>query len=131
MTRFSFFILFSILLSACSSSNLDDINGEIPKVEDTKWIMDGTNGKAYMTFNSASKNIQASAGCNGMGGAYELKGETLKTDRFASTLMYCEGRMEDERKLGDAITTANRVLVSGNKLTLLKDQKILATFTVE
>lgn len=129
----SLLLTFCLLLSlnACSGSNFEDINNPTPAVENIKWILDNANGKAYLRFDAASKTIQASAGCNGLGGAYTLNGTSLTTEEFASTQLWCEGVMEWERKLGNVISKANKVFVHGNKLTLLDGTTILATFTAD
>jgi heat shock protein HslJ len=124
-------LFLGLSLSACSStSNFDDVN-TAKEIEDVKWLLDGSNGKGHMTFVKADKRIYASAGCNGLGGGYKLVGDKLETEEFVSTLMYCDGLMENEAKLANTLRNTNRVLVANNKLTLFDGSTILATFTAE
>lgn len=45
-----------------------------------------------LTF--SEKSFSASTDCNGIGGEYTVKNNSLKFDKMMSTLMYCEGSQE-------------------------------------
>jgi heat shock protein HslJ len=62
--------------------------------------------------------ISASAGCNGLGGAWEAKGGRLVTGPFISTMMYCDGLIEQERALGALFEAKPSYALQGDRLTL-------------
>ena len=62
--------------------------------------------------------ISATAGCNGMGGAWQIRQGKLTGGPFASTMMYCEGLMEQERALGAVLSGKSSIDLKGQRLTL-------------
>lgn len=53
--------------------------------------------KAGVTIEA--KRIHATAGCNGLGGEYTRGKGRLNTGPFMSTMMYCEGLMDQEQAM--------------------------------
>jgi heat shock protein HslJ len=81
--------------------------------------IDGTaaaSPKAAVTFNP--DRLSATAGCNGLGGSWEAKDGQLITGPFVSTMMFCDGLMEQERALSQTFGAKPLYVVSGDKLTL-------------
>lgn len=71
--------------------------------------------------------VSATAGCNGLGGTWQIRQGRLHGGPFLSTMMYCEGLMEDERAMADVLGGKPRIDVTGGILTLrLGKQVILA-----
>jgi heat shock protein HslJ len=64
------------------------------------------------------ERISMTAGCNGMGGSWKLEGNRLSGGPFMSTMMYCDGLMEQERALSQLLEAKPEVLRDGNQLTL-------------
>lgn len=62
--------------------------------------------------------ISATAGCNGLGGEWSAKDGRVITGPFVSTMMYCDGLMEQERALGMLFESKPAYLLSGERLTL-------------
>lgn len=62
--------------------------------------------------------ISATAGCNGLGGAYTVKGNHLIAGPFMSTMMYCDGLMEQERALADLFESKPIFRVEADRLML-------------
>ena len=69
-----------------------------------------------LTFTDGRYN--ASAGCNTLFGAYSLRGTTIDTEGPASTMMYCEGKMENEQTLSMVLGNATTLTVTPSGLVL-------------
>lgn len=52
-------------------------------------------GSFILTFDSTS-NFKAKTDCNGIGGTFDVEGNSLQLGEMMSTLMYCDGSDEDE-----------------------------------
>jgi putative lipoprotein len=62
------------------------------------------------------------AGCNSLGGKYEISADQLKLSQIASTMMYCEGPgMAIERSLFAAVARVARYRIDGQYLELLDE----------
>lgn len=72
--------------------------------------------KAAVTFNP--DRISATAGCNGLGGSWEARNGQLITGPFVSTMMFCEGLMEDERALSQLFNAKPGYTATDTRLTL-------------
>ncbi len=62
--------------------------------------------------------LSATVGCNGMGGSWRIVGGKLVGGPYVSTMMYCEGLMEQERALSALLAGKPGVDLTGNKLVL-------------
>lgn len=60
-----------------------------------------------------------SGGCNRMSGGYTLDGERLKFTPMVATKMACEGAMQHEQPLFDALSKTSAWRVNGKQLELL------------
>lgn len=60
----------------------------------------------------------ASADCNLISGSYSIKGNTIDFGEPISTLMYCEGKMENEAALISSLVTATTMSFKDGKLVL-------------
>lgn len=106
------------LLAACAMMG----NAETPQLAGTEWrfvAIDGqspVSDRARMGF--TAKQISASVGCNGIGGTWKLEGERLVGGPYASTMMFCDGLMEQERAIGDLLAEQPVVSITSNRLTL-------------
>jgi len=91
-------------------------------LDGTRWTIVSIDGaapkspKAAVEF--APDRISATAGCNGLGGSWEAKDGKLITGPFVSTMMFCEGLMEDERALSQLFNAKPSYTASDARLTL-------------
>lgn len=76
-------------------------------------------GKAAVRFEA--ERLGLTAGCNGMGGTWRLDGGRLAGGPYASTMMYCDGLMEQERALSALLEAQPAVTLDGDMLTLRSD----------
>lgn len=79
-----------------------------------------TQKEPYIQLNSEDNRVQATGGCNGMGGTYELKEPNrIKFSQLIGTLMACEN-MEVENGLKRALESADSYHVHGDTLQLFR-----------
>lgn len=122
MTRFALRaalpLLAAPLLAACAAMGYADA----PQLAGTEWRFVSIDGQAPVSdrakMSLTADRISATAGCNGMGGSWTMEGDRLVGGPYASTRMYCEGRMEQERAIGDLLSEKPVVSLSGDRLTL-------------
>ncbi len=120
------FIL-SIFLFSCNTakqSSKNDITGKT-------WKLTELNGKPiqlknpknnpYFKLNTSDMRYEGHAGCNGIGGTFEIKPEIMriKFNQGMSTMMACED-LETEQLFSKALLAADNYSVNGNTLTLNK-----------
>jgi len=120
------FIL-SIFLFSCNSakqSSSNDITGKT-------WKLTELNGKPiqlknpksnpYFKLNMSDMRYEGHAGCNGVGGTFEIKPEMMriKFNQGMSTMMACDD-LETEHAFTKALLAADNYSVNGNTLTLNK-----------
>ncbi len=71
------------------------------------------------TLNFDDGRYTATAGCNNIFGAYTVSGTAIDFGQPASTLMYCEGKMEAETALDTALAEATHMRFHDGKLELI------------
>lgn len=110
-----------LLLAACATAK-----GAQPSLTPGEWqfvSIDGqkpVSGKTSLTI--APGRIGANVGCNGMGGELRIEGSRLVAGPLISTMMYCDGVMEQERAVSELLGAGpefrfenGRLLLSGGK----------------
>jgi heat shock protein HslJ len=129
--KYSIFAIF-LFLSACTSSK------DEPKLslEGYMWNLSELGGKeyfpsdkfdpAYIEF-APDKTINGTGGCNEIFGTYETSGRNIKITSHL-TARHCEGAMDIEFAMDNALRAADEYKISGEELFLYKDGKIIAKF---
>lgn len=106
------------LLAACTTMS----SAGAPQLTGTEWRFVSIDGAAPVSDKAQlgfmADRISATAGCNGMGGNWSMDGDTLIGGPYASTMMFCEGLMEQERAIGQLLEEKPTVALAGNRLTL-------------
>jgi heat shock protein HslJ len=83
----------------------------------------------HVVFQDAGR-ISAADGCNTMTGSYDLKADAVSFSQLAGTQTACLNSSEIERAFRDALRSAARLVVSGNRLELFNASgRRLAAFT--
>jgi heat shock protein HslJ len=128
-----------ILLVSCSSMKKQPKSdtGAANKLGGTTWTLSGIPGFELeqtrkipsISFVDTTDRVYGNTGCNNFGGYYFVKGNTLKLEKVISTKMACLPGMETETKVMTALVTADHFTLEGDKLTLLKGDKVLAEYT--
>jgi heat shock protein HslJ len=106
-----------VLLAACTTAGAagpDSLAG--------KWrfvAIDGqkpVSSKAELTIQEG--RIGANVGCNGMGGDLQIKGGKLVVGAVVSTMMFCEGLMEQERAVSELLSADPDYRIEQGRLVL-------------
>lgn len=113
-----------ILLAAALSVAASATAG-VPRpavLTNTNWKIARIDGKAPASPRAALRflpgRISATAGCNGLGGDWRIEDGKLVGGPFVSTMMYCEGLMDQERALSDLLAGTPTLDLKGNRLVL-------------
>ncbi|MBZ4190974.1 META domain-containing protein [Niabella beijingensis] len=127
----------ALLLWACNSpkqsssgNQPEDSTAAAPRITEKKWklielagkpVQDKINDKEpFLQLAEADQRFSASAGCNGLGGTYELRDNgRVRFKMGMSTLMACD-HMEMEQGLTKALEAADNYTISGDTLSLNK-----------
>lgn len=105
---------------------LSEINGRPIQLKDPKH-------NPYFSLNTADMRYSGNAGCNGVGGTFEIKQDIMriKFNQGMSTMMACED-LETEQLFTKALLAADNYSVNGNTLTLNKGKMApLAKFVLQ
>jgi heat shock protein HslJ len=111
----SVLILGIIALTACTSKaislegtrwNVKEINGE-PVLENSKVTMEFT-----------ADQVAGKASCNNYFTSYNLEGDQLNLGLAGSTMMYCEGVMDQEALFLSSLEKVETVSIKGSEMTI-------------
>lgn len=105
---------------------LTELNGQPINLKNPK-------NNPYFKLNTEGMRYEGHAGCNGLGGTFEIKPEVMKIkfNQGMSTMMACED-LDIENQFTKAILAADNYSVNGNTLTLNKARMApLAKFVLQ
>lgn len=81
----------------------------------------------YVRFDKEKARLNGQSGCNTINGPYSLDGNLLKIGPLISTKMMCPTtEMQIESEFTKALTAADNILISGDKLQLRQGSVVLA-----
>lgn len=118
-------LLICLLLSACSIKHSTE--NQLTQLTQDTWFLANGQG-AYFRLNPTTKQVSAYAGCNRIGGSYQLNNTQLRFSNLVQTKMFCADAMQNEQRLSDALHQSNRFILAENELTLYQDERKLETF---
>lgn len=122
--------LFSILV--CSILFLTTSCDETQKVINTasnvqlngNYTINSVKGKNYtpkgleITFDGLNKSVNATTECNNLFGTYTIDMYALNFNPLASTKKYCEGKMDAEKEISEALEETGSYTIENGVLTL-------------
>lgn len=115
----------SLTLAAAALSLSACAHASVPRhaaLHDTEWKIVRIDGKPPASPRAAIRfmrdRLSATVGCNGQGGTWVIKQGKLVGGPYMSTMMYCEGLMDQERALADLLGAKPTVDVTRGTLTL-------------
>lgn len=118
MIRIALLALPLLVLSACASAS----SSASPSLSGTSWRFTAIDGAAPLGRQASLEfqpdRLGANVGCNGMGGGWKQQGSRIVTDGIVSTMMYCEGVMDQERAVADLLGANPAYSIAGTTLTL-------------
>lgn len=118
-----------IVLSAGTCSNKGTGNGQaMHGLAEGKWVLEKVHGQAiqvpegretpYLAVDSTGENISGFAGCNRLGGALKISGDSISFPGIFATRMYCEETQKLENSFLDALNQSRTFTLKGDVLTL-------------
>jgi heat shock protein HslJ len=112
-----------ILLAGCATGHSRSTDASAA-LAGTRWTITSIDGqppvapdRARLVFEGA--RVSANVGCNGMGAEYRVEGGRLVVGPVVSTMMYCEGLMDQERAVSTLMAAAPEISRQGNALGLV------------
>ncbi len=115
----------SLTLAAAALSLSACAHASVPRhaaLHDTEWKIVRIDGKPPASPRAAIRfmrdRLSATVGCNGQGGTWVIEQGKLVGGPYISTMMYCEGLMDQERALADLLGAKPTVDVTRGTLTL-------------
>lgn len=122
--------------NALPSQGNKDITGKTWKLTELNGkpiVLKSQKNNPYFKLNMTEMRYEGNAGCNGLGGTFEIKPDIMriKFNQGVSTMMACED-LEIENLFTKALLTADNYSVNGNTLTLNKARMApLAKFVLQ
>ena len=105
------------LLASCSTAS-----DAASQLAGSRWTFTAIDGQPPVASRAAltieEKRISANVGCNGLGGDLMIAANKLVTSGMISTMMYCDGVMEQERVVSALLGASPQYRVKDGKLTL-------------
>jgi heat shock protein HslJ len=122
------------MLTACAVNSANTAT-----LENTYWRLLTLRGKPielsadqrepHLILQTAQKRLVGSGGCNRLMGSFTVDGAHLSFGRTASTMMACPQGMEQERAFLDALSSAARWRIDGQRMQLRSESdETLAEF---
>ncbi len=112
-------LAFTALLSACATTGASQPALHLAETAWTFVTIDGAapvSARASLRFEGG--RLSATAGCNGVGGNWRIEDGRLHGGPYASTMMFCDGVMEQERALAALLAEKPVVRRDGARLVL-------------
>ena len=105
------------LLASCSTASDAKV-----QLAGSRWTFTAIDGQPPVASRAAltiaASRIGANVGCNGLGGELKIGANKLVTKGMISTMMYCDGVMEQERAVSALLGASPDYRVNGDTLTL-------------
>ena len=132
-------IFLSVFLLQCKSNRVRESDRSAISLENTHWRLVEVNGEpvvtpvngreVYMVLSREGdvRRLSGHAGCNGLGGDYELNGNTISF-QVITTRMYCELQMKTENQFTQMLSAADRYDLHGTRLELYDGNVLLGKF---
>ena len=125
-----------LTLLALSILNLAACTTATPAFEDIEWVLEsyGEQGNLQSvledseitaTFNSTEDKVAGSAGCNNYFADYEAKEDELTIGVMGSTMMYCEGFMDQEQEYLKTLGAPVTYQIEDGKLQISSGDNLL------
>ena len=114
-------LLVLLVLAACSGGTSASVTGTWKLVSygpPTNQTSAAPDVDTNIEFTSDGK-LNGNVGCNGFGGDYEVKGDTITLGPVMSTMMFCEGPVGDQESATLAVLKDSaKFVLDGNTLTI-------------
>lgn len=117
--------------SSASTEPVENRYWKLTKLGDAPVNAASPKQEPHLIFNSETRRVSGSGGCNRLTGGYELDGNKLKLGQMAGTMMACMQGMDTEKAFLNALKGVAAWKIEGQNLALLDtDGKTVAAFEV-
>ena len=99
-----------------ATERLENTYWKLVRLRDEPVVVAGNQREPHIILQATDRRVAGSGGCNRLLGGYQLDGNRITFEKFASTLMACPAGMEQERVFLDALGQAARWRVLGSHL---------------
>lgn len=133
-------LVFSVLFLTTSCDETQKVINTASNVQlNGNYTINSVKEKSYtpkelvITFDALNKSVNATTECNNLFGSYTIDLYVLSFNPLASTKMYCEGKMDAEKEIAEALeetgsyTIENGILIlysKNDRSQLLKATKV-------
>ncbi|MBK9331953.1 MAG: META domain-containing protein [Ignavibacteria bacterium] len=134
--HYALIIFFTLNFFSCTSS--EPGNEISSSFYETRWILRSLDGnkvytpesleEAFIKFSKDKQNANGFGGCNSIGMTYSRQNRSLKISNITATEKYCDFIKDQEKKFLDALSKTDSYKISGNRLSLYGEGKLLAVF---
>ena len=131
MNKYLYLIIAMIFISGCTHYGQ---SSDTPLL-DTTWNLSELFGETMRYTGSKipqlrfeEERVSGNDGCNNFFGGYTLDGDSLKFGLLGSTRMACPQIEGFELVFNKMLSMTTRYRISGNRLDLFEDDKLLASF---
>jgi len=125
-----------LVLLALSILSLTACTTATPAFEDIEWVLESYGEQGNLqpvledseitaTFDSTEDKVAGSAGCNRYFADYEAKKDELTIGLVGSTMMYCDGFMDQEKEYLDILGAAETYQIQDGKLQISSGDNLL------
>ncbi|WP_294284415.1 META domain-containing protein [uncultured Chryseobacterium sp.] len=119
--------------SSGTSANITGKTWKLTEINGKPITLTNPKANPYFMLNTADMRYTGHGGCNGVGGTFEIKPESMriKFNQGMSTMIACDD-LATERAFTQALLTADNYSVNGDTLTLNKARMApLAKFVLQ
>jgi heat shock protein HslJ len=132
MKIFKLLITVLIFSSACRAFNE---SSDQPKLDSVRWQLLAMNkqaadlgDKAFIMLNDKDRKMTGKAACNSIFASYEINGNKINFGNIGSTMIYCEGLMDQESQIVTNLQKVKRFEIKYGLLYLYSSDDLLLTF---
>lgn len=131
MNKFIYLIAAMIFMSGCTHTGE---SGDTPFLETTWNLIELVNEKIQYSGSKIphlrfeTERVSGNDGCNNFFGGYTLDEDSLKFGLLGSTRMACPHIEGFEMVFNKMLSMTTRYRITGNKLDLYADEKLIASF---
>ncbi len=131
-------LVFSVLFLTTSCDETQKVINTASNVQlNGNYTINTVQEKSYtpkelvISFDALNKSVNATTECNNLFGSYTIDLYALNFSPLASTKKYCEGKMDAEKEIGEALEATGSYTVENGVLTLFSktDRSQLLTAT--
>ncbi|HZH68933.1 MAG TPA: META domain-containing protein [Flavobacteriaceae bacterium] len=119
-----------VTFASCNTSKKAVKNAENNSL-DGAYVIANVNGITMgekglvLTFDAENNSFSGTTECNGISGSYTIDNKNISFGPIIATRMYCEGKMDAEKNISDALSNATSYGIENNLLVFTDRENIV------